>query len=351
MARHQWISCSEELLTEAHREQVRKASGDEAQASITRTTQPYASPITRNVVQRGSERVGLIRVQAFNARTRAEIADAISDMQARVLTLRDDNCKMPSCELSHASEGPEGACSSQVLSATELVHPCSASTCSCMHTPRSLTQLMAEPVSAYSAQLTMGAVVQGQGVQRFELDLRDNLGGLFQEGVEVARLFLGGALHTHVVQRAYTAYATMCCECRLPHRSTASAACLLCVEFACLFLGGAPCCTACRLVCCTRSRASVAPRWQALGGAFRIVLSGCLAGSSPGNEDPAKEQWGAGLHAARQNQQHAHLADKLAGRAMSQRCELLISIGFLCAGGSTLTVVEGQGRKLCWKRW
>ena len=36
-------------------------------------------------------------------------------------------------------------------------------------------------------------MLQGQGVQQLELDLRDNLGGLFMEGVEVARLFLPGA--------------------------------------------------------------------------------------------------------------------------------------------------------------
>lgn len=31
-----------------------------------------------------------------------------------------------------------------------------------------------------------------QGAQEFVLDLRDNLGGLVEEGVEVARLFLDG---------------------------------------------------------------------------------------------------------------------------------------------------------------
>ena len=34
--------------------------------------------------------------------------------------------------------------------------------------------------------------MQAAGVQQLELDLRDNLGGLFMEGVEVARLFLPG---------------------------------------------------------------------------------------------------------------------------------------------------------------
>lgn len=38
-----------------------------------------------------------------------------------------------------------------------------------------------------------------QGAQEFVLDLRDNLGGLVEEGVEVARLFLEGApLHSHI---------------------------------------------------------------------------------------------------------------------------------------------------------
>ena len=34
--------------------------------------------------------------------------------------------------------------------------------------------------------------LRNQGAQEFVLDLRDNLGGLVEEGVEVARLFLKG---------------------------------------------------------------------------------------------------------------------------------------------------------------
>ena len=36
--------------------------------------------------------------------------------------------------------------------------------------------------------------LSNEGAQEFVIDLRDNLGGLVEEGVEVARLFLNGRL-------------------------------------------------------------------------------------------------------------------------------------------------------------
>ncbi|KAK9797379.1 hypothetical protein WJX73_007798 [Symbiochloris irregularis] len=94
---------------------VRNASGDESDIAVTRRVQPYQSPVTHRVVAEGNgEKVGMVRLSAFNARTRAEVADALRDMEA-------------------------------------------------------------------------------QGAQRYVLDLRNNLGGLFLEGIEVARLFVDGS--------------------------------------------------------------------------------------------------------------------------------------------------------------
>ena len=95
--------------------QVRRPSGSESDVALTRIAQPYRSPVTHQMVaERDGDRVGMVKLSAFNARTRAEVADAVRSLEA-------------------------------------------------------------------------------EGAQRYVLDLRNNLGGLFLEGVEVARLFLAGA--------------------------------------------------------------------------------------------------------------------------------------------------------------
>ena len=94
--------------------QVRRPSGAESDIPVFRSAQPYRSPVTHQLVaERDGEVVGLVKLSAFNARTRAEVADALRDLEA-------------------------------------------------------------------------------EGAQRYVLDLRNNLGGLFLEGIEVARLFVDG---------------------------------------------------------------------------------------------------------------------------------------------------------------
>lgn len=96
--------------------QVRRPSGSESDIGVVRSVQPYHSPVTHQIIaERNGDIVGSIKLSAFNARTRAEVADALRDLEA-------------------------------------------------------------------------------DGAQRYVLDLRNNLGGLFLEGIEVARLFMDGAL-------------------------------------------------------------------------------------------------------------------------------------------------------------
>ena len=63
--------------------QLRRDSGEQLDISMTRVAQPYVSPIVTRTVNRDGKPVGLIRVKAFNARTRAEIADAVAGFQVR----------------------------------------------------------------------------------------------------------------------------------------------------------------------------------------------------------------------------------------------------------------------------
>lgn len=64
--------------------QLRRDTGEQLDISMTRVAQPYVSPIVTRTVNRDGKDVGLIRVKAFNARTRAEIADAVATLQVRM---------------------------------------------------------------------------------------------------------------------------------------------------------------------------------------------------------------------------------------------------------------------------
>ena len=113
----------EELDSGVLRLQVRRASGTEADIAVTRVAQPYHSPVTHQIAQRDGDLVGVVKLSAFNARTKAEVADAVKALEA-------------------------------------------------------------------------------EGAQRYVLDLRNNLGGLFLEGVEVARLFLDGVRCIYILDAA-----------------------------------------------------------------------------------------------------------------------------------------------------
>ena len=75
--------CSDCVGAEARRLQLRRDTGEQLDISMTRVAQPYVSPIVTRTVNRDGKPVGLIRVKAFNARTRAEIADAVAGFQVR----------------------------------------------------------------------------------------------------------------------------------------------------------------------------------------------------------------------------------------------------------------------------
>lgn len=78
------------------RGQVRSASGRESDVAVTRQVQPYQSPVTHRVVAEGNgDKVGMVRLAAFNARTRAEVAAALRDMEAQVGLLHEKSTVYP----------------------------------------------------------------------------------------------------------------------------------------------------------------------------------------------------------------------------------------------------------------
>ena len=91
--------------------QIKRDDGQMASARMTRVAQPYVSPIVTRTVSRDGVPVGLIRVKAFNARTRADIADAVAAFQVRsrfqVCLITDPSCQIR-CRLAHVHSAELG---------------------------------------------------------------------------------------------------------------------------------------------------------------------------------------------------------------------------------------------------